>query len=114
MDTANARQLAHVRAQLFIFLVVSAFTGKVEVVVGEEGRKHIWVEGFNHCATGEMDPQLVRRGGHGVPFARVCAVGWKDCFEQSSGLNLLRRVLFSGFGPDDGGLYRTRAKYSDE
>src|ERR1700723_3563125 len=60
VNAANAGKLAHVRAKLFIFLGVRAFTGKEEIVVGEQRRKSIRVKRIERIAIRESEIQAIR------------------------------------------------------
>src|SRR5580693_8052001 len=60
MNAANASHFAYVRAKLFVFLVVSAFAGKVEIVIGEQRRESISVKRVDRIAIRESEIQAIR------------------------------------------------------
>src|SRR5277367_96984 len=91
VDAANARHLADVRAQLFVFLVVRSFARKVKIVIGEQGRKCIGVQSIERVAVGELEMQTISGGRDVLIFAQPRYFRRKNGFENAERMNLMRR-----------------------
>src|ERR1700722_10042314 len=63
VNAANASHIAYVRAKFFIFLVVSAFAGKVEIVIGEKRRESVSVKRVDRIAIRESEIEAIRSRG---------------------------------------------------
>ena len=60
MHAAHAFNLAHVRAQLFVFLIVRAFAEKMQVVLGQHGRERVWIGSLENISVAESNLQAIR------------------------------------------------------
>ena len=59
MHSADAGDLAHVRPQNFIFQVVRAFSGKIEIEVRQQRRECVGVKCLHAGAVGEANSQTI-------------------------------------------------------
>ena len=96
MNSAHARDFAHVRAQFFVVQIVRAFARKIEVVFGEQRRKSVGVIGFEHVAVGEAIAQAIRRWVDWFTATSIQEIPRKDRFKQAIGMNVWRRAACPG------------------
>src|SRR5579862_1953615 len=63
VNAANASHFAHVRSELFVFLVMRALARKVEIVVGEKRRESVSVKRVDRIAIRESEIEAIRSRG---------------------------------------------------
>src|SRR5579862_4102071 len=64
MHSSDSGYFTEVGTQLLIFLVVRSFAGKIEIEIGEDRRKGVWIEHFQFASSGEAEMRAAGRVGN--------------------------------------------------
>src|SRR5579862_197590 len=117
VNAANASHFAHVRSELFIFLVMRAFTGKVEIVIGEQRRESVSVKRVEQIAIRESGIEAVRSRRDFLVFAQLADITRNHGLKHAARMNFLccnRGVPSCRIAqPFDGHLTRCRMRGAD-
>src|SRR5579864_1942873 len=91
MNAANASHFAYVRPELFIFLVMRAFTRKVEIVVGEQRRESVSVKPVEQITIRESEIQAIRSRGDFLIVAQLTDITRNHGLKHAARMNFLCR-----------------------
>src|SRR5690348_15169599 len=101
------------RTQLLIFLVIGPLTGKIEVEIGEDRRKSVWIVSLQVASAGKVEVQAIGCRRDGLFVAQTGDAKGKDRFKHSIRVDALGGIDRPVLSPDDIYAISSGAKGSD-